>query len=51
MRATEKEALTLAELAIQMWNSHTVDELETEFTKTLNDEHSAFFIKCITIYL
>ena len=35
----------LAELAVQMWDSHTVDKLELEFSETLNDEQSAFFIK------
>lgn len=34
-------------MANHMWDSHTVCELETEFNKTLNDEHAAFFIKCI----
>ena len=30
-----------------MWESHTVDELETEFIEMLNDEWSAFFIKYV----
>ena len=34
-------------MAVQMWDSHTVDELETEFIETLNDKQSAFFIKYI----
>ena len=35
-------------MAVQMWDSHTVDELEAEFVETLNDKQSAFFIKmCI----
>ena len=37
----------LAELAVQMWDSHTVAELETEFSETLNDEQSVFFIKYV----
>ena len=44
-KATISESLVLAEMAIQMWDSHTIDELETEFNETLNDEQSAFFIK------
>ena len=35
----------LAEMAVRMWDSHTVDELETEFVETLNDKQSSFFIK------
>lgn len=44
-QATISESLVLAEMAIQMWDSHTIDELEKEFIDTLNDEQSAFFIK------
>ena len=44
-KATNSESHILAEMAIQMWDSHTIDELETEFIETLNDEQSAFFIK------
>ena len=35
----------LAEMAVQMWNGHSVHELETDFAETLKDEQSAFFIK------
>ncbi|MEE1248269.1 MAG: aminoglycoside 6'-N-acetyltransferase [Lachnospiraceae bacterium] len=45
--ATNNDSHILAEMAIKMWDNHTVDELETEFMKTLNDKHSAFFIKYI----
>ena len=44
-KATNSDSRVLAEMAVQMWDSHTVDELETEFIETLNDEQSAFFIK------
>ena len=44
-KATNGDSRVLAEMAVQMWDSHTVDELETEFSETLNDEQSAFFIK------
>ena len=45
--ARNKDSRVLAEMAIQMWDSHTVDELEAEFVETLNDKQSAFFIKYI----
>lgn len=44
-KATNSDHRILAEMAIQMWDSHTIDELETEFAETLNDKRSAFFIK------
>ena len=46
-KATNGDSRVLAEMAVQMWDSHTVDELETEFVETLNDEQSAFFIKYV----
>ncbi len=46
-KATTGDSRVLAEMAIQMWDSHTVDELETEFIETLNDEQSAFFLKYV----
>ena len=46
-KATNYDSHILAELAVQMWDSHTIDELETEFVETLNDKQSAFFIKYI----
>lgn len=45
--ATNNDSHILAEMAVQMWDSHTVDELEKEFMETLNDSHFAFFIKYI----
>ena len=44
-KATNSDSRILAEMAVQMWDSHTVDELETEFIETLNVKHAAFFIK------
>ena len=41
--ATNVDSRVLAEMAVQMWDSHTVDELETEFIETLNEKQSAFF--------
>lgn len=46
-RATNEDNRILAEMAVQMWDSHTIDELATEFATTLSSEHSAFFIKYI----
>ena len=46
-KATNSDSRVLAEMAIQMWDSHTIDELETEFIETLNDVQSAFFIKYV----
>lgn len=43
--AINEDSRVLAEMAVQMWDRHTVEELETEFIETLNREHSAFFIK------
>lgn len=45
--AIKGDSRVLAEMAVQMWDSHTVDELEAEFVETLNDKQSAFFIKYI----
>ena len=47
IKARNGDSRVLAELAVQMWDRHTVDELEAEFTETLKDERSAFFIKYI----
>ena len=44
-KATIADARVLAELAVQMWDRHTVDELEADFSEILADERAAFFIK------
>ena len=46
-KATNDDSRVLAEMAVQMWDSHTVYELETDFIETLKDEQSAFFIKYV----
>ena len=43
-KANNADSRILAELAVQMWDSHTVDEQEAEFLETLNEEQAAFFI-------
>lgn len=45
LKADKTDSRTLAQMAAQMWDSHTVDSLETEFAETLSRECSAFFIK------
>lgn len=44
-KATSEDKKILAELAVQMWDSHTVDELEVEFEEILNSDDAVFFIK------
>lgn len=46
-KATPKDALTLAELAIQMWNNHTLSELETEFSDIISNKNAVCFIKYV----
>ncbi len=45
IKATEKEALVLAELAIQMWSSHTATELEADFKEIVSKSDAVCFIK------
>ena len=40
--AINGDSRVLAEMAVQMWDSHTVDELEAEFVETLNDSNLHF---------
>ena len=49
-KATNSDSRVLAEMAVQMWDDNTVNELETEFLKTLNDEQSAFFIVICSLF-
>ena len=46
-KASEKNCRVLAELAVQMWDSHTVDELAAEFGEAMIDDRAAFFVKCV----
>ena len=49
--ATSGECRILAEMAARIWDSHTVDELETEFVETLNDKQSSWQIPvCRCLY-
>ena len=42
-KATTGDSRILAEMAVQMWDSHTADELEADFITTLHSEKSALF--------
>lgn len=44
-KATSNDGCVLAEMAVQMWDSHTVDELELGFIDALNNENAVLFIK------
>ena len=44
-QAVTKDSITLAKLAIQMWDSHTETELEREFSKIINSKTAVCFIK------
>jgi len=44
-RPTISECRVLAEMAVQMWESHTAEELEAEFIDVISDKQSAVFIK------
>ena len=44
-KAMPCDSRVLAELAVQLWDRHTVDALETEFLETMQNERSAFFIQ------
>lgn len=46
-KAISGDERILAEMAVRMWDSHTACELEKEFTETLKDEKTAFFIKYV----
>ena len=46
-KAISVDSRSLAELAVQMWDGHTVDELQAEFAETINSEQSAFFLKFV----
>ena len=46
-KATVSDAEDIAKLAIQMWESHTVGELDEEFTYLLASEEAAVFLYCV----
>ena len=44
-RATSADALTIAKLAIQMWDNHTLSELEADFAEIIRSDNAACFMK------
>ena len=44
-KATKDDASVLAEMAVQMWSNHTIDELEAEFLEGIKNNKLIFFIK------
>lgn len=43
--ATLADCKALAEMAVQMWNESSVDELEADFSEVINSGNSVCFIK------
>lgn len=46
-KAKQGDSRILAEMAVQMWDFHTVDALEEEFKETLCRTDAAFFIQYV----
>lgn len=46
-QATSTDTLTLAKLAIQMWDDSTISELESGFSELIMDENAVCFIKYV----
>lgn len=46
-KATKEDSLTIAGLAVLMWDSHTVEELAEEFEEITINEESAVFLLSI----
>lgn len=46
-RATKEDAVTLAKLAIQMWEDNILEELAEEFAKLVRSEEAACFLKYV----
>ncbi|MBE6791503.1 MAG: GNAT family N-acetyltransferase [Ruminococcaceae bacterium] len=44
-KATEKDTLVLAKLAIQLWSNHTITELNDDFSEIVNNNDAVCFIK------
>ncbi len=43
-RAIKTDVKSIAQLAVQMWTSHTVDELTVEFNNLISDRNAAIFL-------
>jgi aminoglycoside 6'-N-acetyltransferase I len=44
VKATSKDSLALAKMAIKMWSEHSLDELAKEFEDTIDCKESAIFM-------
>ncbi len=44
VKATSKDSLALAKIAIKMWSEHSLDELAKEFEDTIDCRESAIFM-------
>ena len=49
-KAGKEDLEILANLAVLLWDSNSVNELITEFSETISNGKSQFFLKCI-LYL
>lgn len=45
--ATEEDVTCVAEMAVMMWSSHSVEELTEEFQTMLENEECVIYIYCI----
>ncbi len=46
-KATKEDAITLAKLAIQMWEDNILEELAEEFAELVSSEEAACFLKYV----
>ena len=46
-RAFLQDARSIADLAVRMWERHTVEDLEAEFHETIEKDDAAFFLKVV----
>ena len=46
-KATKQDCGILAQLAVQMWDSHGAEELEAEFAGMLENEQAVFFLQYV----
>ncbi|MDE6725712.1 MAG: GNAT family N-acetyltransferase [Ruminiclostridium sp.] len=45
VKAGKRDAETLAGLAVSMWNGNSVNELAAEFSETISNDRTQFFLK------
>lgn len=44
-RAEEKDVRIIAEMAVMLWNSHSVEDMKAEFADIVNGEEAEVFLK------